>query len=93
MGFDHIEFLLEEPTWKAILPFIDYTIVLLQGGFFDWSALKNDQVSDYIVNPIKNVASVKFPVVWHLVIYMADQSEKPPCRSLLEITNTDQLRV
>ena len=29
-------------------------------AFFDRSALKNDQVSDYIVNPIKKVLSVRF---------------------------------
>ena len=29
------------------------------GCFFYWSALKNDRVSDYIVNPIKKVLSVR----------------------------------
>ena len=30
----------------------------VQGVFFNWPALKNDQVSDYIVNPIKKVLCV-----------------------------------
>jgi len=50
--------------------------------FFYWSVLK--KVSDYIVNPIERVQKFKFKCqnilrVWHLVIFRADQSKKPPC--------------
>ena len=33
--------------------------LIVEGGF-DWSAIKNDQVLDYIVNPIKKVS--EFPM-------------------------------
>jgi len=38
------------------------------------STLKNDQVSDYIINPIKKCSKCQnFLRVWHLVIFRAEQ--------------------
>ena len=34
-------------------------VVVYKGWFFGWSALKNDEVSDYIINPIKKVLSAR----------------------------------
>ena len=51
------------PTWAA--PCIigcepeEQLHVNLQGGFFYWSDLKNDYVSEYMVSPIKKVS--EFP--------------------------------
>ena len=47
-------------TYRTLnIRYMSHAVYIIQGGFFDWSAPKNDQVSDYIVNRIKKVLSVR----------------------------------
>ena len=52
-------------NWVSQASQISFGASFVQGGFFDCSALKNDEVSDYIVNPIKKVSKCQiFQWVW-----------------------------
>ena len=53
---------------------------LLQGGFFNWSALKMTKCQITCKSLQKSSKCQNFQRVWHLVIFRADQLKKPPCR-------------
>ena len=51
----------------------------LQGGFFNWSALKMTKCQITCKSLQKSSKCQIFLRVWHLVIFRADQLKKPPC--------------
>ena len=51
----------------------------LQGGFFNWSALKMTKCQITCKSLQKSSKCQNFLRVWHLVIFRADQLKKPPC--------------
>ena len=55
----------------------------LQGGFFNWSALKMTKCQITCKSLQKSSKCQNFLRVWHLVILRADQLKKPPCNSHL----------
>ena len=54
-----------------------YDSPYIQGGFFNWSALKMCQITCKSLQ--KSSKSQNFLRVWHLVIFRADQLKKTPC--------------
>ena len=52
---------------------------LIQGGFFNWSALKMTKCQITCKSLQKSSKCQSFLRVWHLVIFRADQLKKPPC--------------
>ena len=52
---------------------------LIQGGFFNWSALKMTKCQITCKSLKKSFKCQNFLRVWHLVIFRADQLKKPPC--------------
>ena len=53
--------------------------LFIQGGFFNWSALKMTKCQITFKSLQKSSKCQNFLRVWHLVIFRADQSKKPPC--------------
>ena len=51
----------------------------LQGGFFNWSALKMTKCQITCKSLQKSSKCQNFLRVWHIVIFRADQLKKPPC--------------
>ena len=51
----------------------------VQGGFFNWSALKMTKCQITCKSLQKSSKCQNFLRVWHLVIFRADQLKKPPC--------------
>ena len=52
---------------------------IIQGGFFNWSALKMTKCQITCKSLQKSSKCQNFLRVWHLVIFRADQLKKPPC--------------
>ena len=52
---------------------------IVQGGFFNWSALKMTKCQITCKSLQKSSKCQNFLRVWHLVIFRADQLKKPPC--------------
>ena len=55
----------------------------IQGGFFNWSALKMTKCQITCKSLQKSSKCQNFLRVWHLVIFRADQWKKPPCIFLI----------
>ena len=53
----------------------------LQGGFFNWSALKMTKCQTLRKFWHLELFWRDLHVIWHLVIFRADQLKKPPCMS------------
>ena len=52
---------------------------IIQGVFFNWSALKMTKCQITCKSLQKSSKCQNFLRVWHLVIFRADQLKKPPC--------------
>ena len=68
----------EQRMWKYLL------CSIVQGGFFNWSALKMTKCQITCKSLQKSSKCQNFLRVWHLVIFRADQLKKPPCMIMLE---------
>ena len=55
------------------------SLTYIQGGFFNWSALKMTKCQITCKSLQKSSKCQNFLRVWHLVIFRADQLKKPPC--------------
>ena len=53
-------------------------LYIIQGGFFNWSALKMTKCQITCKSLQKSSKCQNFQRVWHLVIFRADQLKKPP---------------
>ena len=56
-----------------------FIFFLLQGGFFNWSALKMTKSQTLRKFWHLELFWRDLHVIWHLVIFWADQLKKPPC--------------
>ena len=65
--------MLQEQFWSTKAEMI------IQGGFFNWSALKMTKCQITCKSLQKSSKCQNFLRVWHLVIFRADQLKKPPC--------------
>ena len=58
-----------------------YDLINIQGGFFNWSALKMTKCQTHWKIWHLELFWRDLHVIWHLVIFRADQLKKPPCTS------------
>ena len=76
-----INFVLVFKTWQVDLLIEELQLQLkIQGGFFNWSALKMTKCQTLRKFWHLELFWRDLHVIWHLVIFRADQLKKPPCR-------------
>ena len=66
--------------FAQLVPWIE--VLYIQGGFFNWSALKMTKCQFTCKSLQKSSKCQNFLRVWHLVIFRADQLKKPPCMNI-----------
>ena len=63
----------------------------IQGGFFNWSALKMTKCQITCKSLQKSSKCQIFQRVWHLVIFRADHLKKPPCKYTKEVNSLPKI--